>query len=125
MTLVKLALTIAECGFLLKSTDTSGSSRLCVGTRIASPSSFPINWGSTNPTAVAAPAVVGIILTAADRARRIPGIHWSQWDKMSASHHPMIVRVPAWDILAYHSPRMASGLRFLATMHDQARAAKR
>ena len=41
-----------------------------VGTRMAMPSSLPLSFGSTRPTAVAAPVVVGIMLTAAARARR-------------------------------------------------------
>ena len=41
-----------------------------VGTRIAMPSSLPLSSGSTSPTARAAPVVVGIIDSAAARARR-------------------------------------------------------
>ena len=40
-----------------------------VGTRIAEPSSLPLSSGSTRPTALAAPVVVGIIESAAARAR--------------------------------------------------------
>ena len=46
-------------------TDTFG-----VGTRMAMPSSLPFNSGSTSPTAAAAPVVVGIIESPAERARR-------------------------------------------------------
>ena len=41
-----------------------------VGTRIAIPSSLPFSAGSTSPTADAAPVVVGMIESAAARARR-------------------------------------------------------
>ena len=41
-----------------------------VGTRIEMPSSLPFSSGSTSPTATAAPVVVGIIDSAAARARR-------------------------------------------------------
>src|SRR3990172_3517912 len=41
-----------------------------VGTRIAIPSSFPLSFGKTSPTAVAAPVVVGVMLTAAARRGR-------------------------------------------------------
>ena len=40
-----------------------------VGTRIANPSSLPFNSGSTRPTAFAAPVEVGIMESAAARAR--------------------------------------------------------
>src|SRR6187401_3666770 len=43
---------------------------LGVGTRIATPSSLPFSSGSTKPTAFAAPVEVGIIDSAAARARR-------------------------------------------------------
>jgi hypothetical protein len=42
---------------------------LAVGTRIAVPSSLPLSSGITSPTARAAPVEVGIIDTAAARAR--------------------------------------------------------
>ena len=45
-------------------TDTSG-----VGTRIAMPSILPANFGRTNPIALAAPVLVGIIERFAARAR--------------------------------------------------------
>ena len=41
-----------------------------VGTRIEMPSSLPFRSGITSPTAVAAPVVVGMIDSAAARARR-------------------------------------------------------
>ncbi len=44
-------------------TDPSG-----IGTRIAIPSNFPCIFLSTNPVALAAPVLVGIIFTAAARA---------------------------------------------------------
>src|SRR5450755_1822821 len=47
---------------LRSTTDTFG-----VGTRIETPSSLPSSSGSTRPTALAAPVVVGIIDSAADR----------------------------------------------------------
>ena len=40
------------------------------GTRIAMPSSLPFRCGSTRPVAFAAPVVVGMMFTAAARARR-------------------------------------------------------
>ena len=40
------------------------------GTRCAAPSNFPFNSGITNPIALAAPVVLGTMLTAAARARR-------------------------------------------------------
>ena len=40
-----------------------------VGTRIETPSSLPLSSGSTRPTALAAPVVVGIIESAAARPR--------------------------------------------------------
>ncbi|MND08373.1 hypothetical protein D3C83_309450 [compost metagenome] len=46
-------------------TETSG-----VGTRMAIPSSLPFNAGKTRPIALAAPVEVGIIESAAARARR-------------------------------------------------------
>jgi hypothetical protein len=46
------------------------SDTLGVGTRIAMPSIFPFTSGITSDVALAAPVVVGIIETAAARARR-------------------------------------------------------
>ena len=43
---------------------------LGVGTRTDRPLSLPANWGNTNPTANAAPVVVGTMFCAAARARR-------------------------------------------------------
>ena len=40
-----------------------------VGTRIETPSSLPLSSGSTRPTALAAPVEVGIMVSAAARAR--------------------------------------------------------
>ena len=53
-----------------------------VGTRSAKPSSLPASSGSTRPTALAAPVVVGMIESAAARARRrsrcgASAIRWS------------------------------------------------
>src|SRR5206468_2764697 len=48
----------------------STTETFAVGTRTAIPSSLPLSFGSTSPTAVAAPVVVGIMLTAAARGRR-------------------------------------------------------
>src|SRR5574341_184874 len=61
------ALTVAG---LASSATRSTTDTFAVGTRMAMPSSFPLSLGSTRPTAVAAPVVVGIMLTAAARARR-------------------------------------------------------
>src|SRR6185295_9531522 len=47
----------------------STSETLGVGTRTEMPSSLPFNSGSTRPTALAAPVEVGIIDSAAARAR--------------------------------------------------------
>ena len=56
---------VARFGTNLKSiSETFG-----VGTRIDEPSSLPFSSGSTSPTAFAAPVVVGIIDSAAARAR--------------------------------------------------------
>src|SRR5438477_644661 len=59
----------------------STTDTLIVGTRIAMPSSLPFRCGSTRPTAVAAPVVVGIMLTAPARARRrsLCGKSWMCW----------------------------------------------
>ena len=48
---------------------------------MAMPSSLPLSLGSTRPTAVAAPVVVGIMLTAPARARRrsLCGKSWIGW----------------------------------------------
>ena len=48
---------------------------------MAMPSSLPLSSGSTSPTAVAAPVVVGIMLTAPARARRrsLWGKSWMGW----------------------------------------------
>ena len=48
----------------------STSETFGVGTRMAMPSNFPFSSGITSPTALAAPVLVGIIDTAAARARR-------------------------------------------------------
>src|ERR1700722_2986401 len=56
---------VARLATNLKST----TETLGVGTRIAEPSSLPFSSGSTRPTALAAPVVVGIIDREAARAR--------------------------------------------------------
>src|SRR6478736_3984888 len=56
--------------FLFSSATRSTTDTLAVGTRIAMPSSLPFSSGSTSPTAEAAPVVVGMIDSAAARARR-------------------------------------------------------
>ena len=56
--------------FLSTSTARSTTDTFGTGTRIAMPSSLPFSSGSTSPTALAAPVVVGIIDSAAARARR-------------------------------------------------------
>ena len=48
----------------------STTETLGVGTRSAMPLSFPLSWGSTSATALAAPVEVGTMLSAAARARR-------------------------------------------------------
>ena len=59
------SLVVARLATNLKSiTETFG-----VGTRIETPSSLPLSSGSTRPTAFAAPVEVGIIDSAAARAR--------------------------------------------------------
>ena len=69
-----------EAGFSSSATR-STTETLMVGTRIAMPSSLPLSFGITSPTAVAAPVVVGIMLTAAARARRrsLCGKSWTGW----------------------------------------------
>jgi hypothetical protein len=66
---------------LLSSAVRSTTDTLTVGTRMAMPSSLPLRCGSTRPTALAAPVVVGIMLTAAARARRrsLCGKSWIFW----------------------------------------------
>src|SRR5918996_3533541 len=63
------------------STVRSTTDTFTVGTRMAMPSSLPLRCGSTSPTARAAPVVVGIMLTAAARARRrsLWGKSWIFW----------------------------------------------
>ena len=56
--------------FLSTSAARSTTETFGVGTRIAMPSSLPFSSGSTSPTAIAAPVVVGMIDSAAARARR-------------------------------------------------------
>ena len=69
---------VARLDVNLKSTtDTFG-----VGTRMAVPSSLPFSSGSTFPTALAAPVEVGIMFSAAARARcrslwLVSTIRWS------------------------------------------------
>src|SRR5450755_216389 len=67
---------------------------LMVGTRIANPSNFPFNSGSTRPTAAAAPVLVGIIDMVAERARRR-----SEWytsvNTWSLVYEWMVVMTPA------------------------------
>src|SRR5713226_9828092 len=64
------ALTSLLVVFLLRIATRSTTETLGVGTRIAKPSSLPLRSGSTSPIATAAPVAVGIIDTAAARARR-------------------------------------------------------
>ena len=64
------ALTSSAVVFLSTSTARSTTETFGVGTRIAMPSSLPLSSGITSPTAVAAPVVVGMIDSAAARARR-------------------------------------------------------
>ncbi len=73
--------TAAGVADLPSSTVRSTTETLAVGTRIAIPSSLPFSSGSTRPTAVAAPVVVGIMLTAPARARRrsLWGKSWIGW----------------------------------------------
>jgi hypothetical protein len=44
------------------------------------PSSFPLSFGSTRPVAAAAPVDVGMMFTAAVRARRRSLCGWSRMD---------------------------------------------
>ena len=64
------ALTSSFDVFLSTTTARSTTETFGVGTRIAMPSSLPFSSGSTSPTAIAAPVVVGMIDSAAARARR-------------------------------------------------------
>ena len=61
---IELAAPVTHIWYFKGTTDT-----FCVGTRIETPSSLPFNSGKTNPTALAAPVEVGIILPAAALAR--------------------------------------------------------
>src|SRR5258708_18290828 len=71
------------CGVagLSSSATRSTTDTFAVGTRMAMPSSLPLSLGSTRPTAVAAPVVVGIMLTARARGRRrsLCGKSWIGW----------------------------------------------
>src|SRR5262249_55872673 len=73
--------TAAWLARLVSSTVRSTTETLAVGTRMAIPSSLPFSSGRTRPTAVAAPVVVGIMLTAPARARRrsLCGKSWIGW----------------------------------------------
>ncbi|MOA58221.1 hypothetical protein D3C78_1825760 [compost metagenome] len=68
------ALTISLISSLVVSRDAvkvrSTSDTLMVGTRTEKPSRRPFSSGSTRPTALAAPVLVGIRLSVAERARR-------------------------------------------------------
>src|SRR6186713_2640232 len=68
--LLNAAFTSSFDVFLSTSTARSTTDTFGVGTRMAMPSRRPLSSGSTSPTAVAAPVVVGIIESAAARARR-------------------------------------------------------
>ena len=67
----------AQCSAFRSTTETSG-----VGTRIEIPSSFPFTSGMTSAVAFAAPVVVGIIESAAARARLIV----RQWVALVGRH---------------------------------------
>src|SRR3989449_5760305 len=73
--------TVCGVAGLSSSATRSTTETFAVGTRIAMPSSLPFSFGSTRPTAVAAPVVVGIMLTAPARARRrsLCGKSWIGW----------------------------------------------
>src|SRR5262249_53940581 len=75
------SLTAAGEADLAGSTVRATTETVAEGTRIAMPSSLPLSSGSTRPTAVAAPVVVGIMLTAPARARRrsLWGKSWIGW----------------------------------------------
>src|SRR6188768_1386810 len=64
------ALTSSFDVFLSTSTARSTHETFGVGTRMAMPSSLPFSSGITSPTAEAAPVVVGMMESAAARARR-------------------------------------------------------
>src|SRR5581483_11575520 len=66
----KAAFTSGAVAGLFRIAARSTSETFGVGTRTEMPSSLPFNSGSTSPTATAAPVVVGIIESAAARARR-------------------------------------------------------
>ena len=63
------ALTSSTVAFFLDENLKSISDTLGVGTRIEAPSSLPASSGSTRPIALAAPVEVGMMFTAAARAR--------------------------------------------------------
>ena len=77
----KASLTVCGVAGFSSSATRSTTETLAVGTRMAMPSSLPLSFGSTRPTAVAAPVVVGIMLTAPARARRrsLCGKSWIGW----------------------------------------------
>src|SRR5438477_105233 len=77
----KASLTVCGVAGFSSSATRSTTETLAVGTRMAMPSSLPLSLGSTRPTAVAAPVVVGIMLTAPARARRrsLCGKSWIGW----------------------------------------------
>jgi len=60
----------SNSGVFLRFAVKSTNETLGVGTRIDVPSSLPFISGITKPMALAAPVDVGIMLTAAERARR-------------------------------------------------------
>jgi hypothetical protein len=66
----KAALTLSIVTALFVSHTRSTTEPFFTGTRIAQPSSLPFSCGSTLPTARAAPVLVGMMFSAAARARR-------------------------------------------------------
>ncbi len=65
-----LALISSAVVFLLRTQVRSMRETVGVGMRMARPLSLPLSSGMTSPMALAAPVVVGIMETAAARARR-------------------------------------------------------
>ena len=66
----KASLTAPSETLCSRSATRSTTDTVAVGTRKATPSIFPVSSGITFPTAPAAPVEVGMMLSAAARARR-------------------------------------------------------
>src|SRR6185436_10422494 len=99
------ALTSSPVVFLSRMAARSTTDTFGVGTRMAKPSSLPFRAGSTSPTADAAPVVVGIIDSAAARARRrsLCGRSSSCWSlvyEWMVVIHPFLMPNESWSTLA-------------------------